>query len=549
MKRFISGFWCIVILLCAVLFIPTKAEATTSGATGSCTWSLNGTVLTISGSGNMGSYYFYPTLNYTNAPWGNEITHVIIENGVTNVGQYAFYGCKKLQSVTIPSSVKQIDTQAFRRTGLVSIVIPEGVKTIQDAAFEQCTALVSVTLPSSLTHIGNYAFQSCKMTSIVFSTNLKQIGTSAFNYCRVTDVWYLGNKNDKAGMTIGGFNACLNTATWHYDSCPIGAAHSYDNDCDATCNGCGIVRIVPAHIYDNVCDTTCNVCGNNRSVEHQYDDACDTKCNICQEERAVLHFYDDGRVTQNATCNVIGIKTFTCKECGATKIEEIAKTSDHQYGNWIKFSDTQHKRICVACTKEEIVDHHWNEGKTTEQPTCKEPGIKTYTCTDCSAIKAENIEKLTTHTFDYACDTECNICGVTRITTHSYKDSWDMDEINHWYECSVCQYKKEVAAHTLDNSTRTCSICSYVITQDVDEPDDPSVPSTEGADVPTDSDNAPTKGTDTPTNEGDTPTKGNDPQNNKNKSGLLWWIIILIVVGFSIAVAFIFAKKRNTGMD
>lgn len=534
MKRVASGILGIVIMLCAVVFIPAKAEAATNGKTGSCTWSLNGTVLTISGSGKMASYS--PLNFHTNAPWGYEITHVVIENGVTNIGQYAFYGCSKLQSVSIPGSVKQIDKQAFDYSGLKSLVLPEGLTKIYDGAFNQCTSLYSVVLPNSLTYIGDWAFQSCKMTGIVFSKNLKYIGYSAFNYGCIKDVWYLGNRNDKAGMTIGDFNACLSTATWHYDSCPIGAPHSYDNDCDANCNGCGLSRTVPEHVYDNTCDPACNVCGTIRDIEHQFDNACDTKCSICQEERVVSHFYDDGKVTQKATCGEIGVKTFTCTACGATKTEDIPKTSDHKYGNWLQANDTQHKNTCSICAKKETADHtwdggqitvqpsckesggktytcsacngtkneavaktsdhkygswirvnddqhkrtcsicsgvetvnhNWNSGMTTRKATCKETGIKTYTCVDCGGNKNETIPKLLDHLYDNDCDLNCNICGAVRSVSHKYTNSWSKDETNHWCECSECGNKKDVAEHTpgtaaTETTAQKCSTCNYII--------------------------------------------------------------------------------------
>lgn len=215
MKRIVSGVLCILFLLSMVGSIPTKVEAAKSGVTGSCEWSLDGTVLTISGSGEMGSYY--PINFHTDAPWGHQITQIVIEEGVTNIGQYAFFGCSKLQSVSIPGSVKRIEKQAFRMTGLTAVTLPEGVLRIEDAAFESCIALQEVVLPDSLTYIGNWAFQSCSMTGVGFPVNLKHIGYAAFNYSDITDVWYKGNHADQAEITLDRFNLSLNTAAWHYE--------------------------------------------------------------------------------------------------------------------------------------------------------------------------------------------------------------------------------------------------------------------------------------------------------------------------------------------
>ena len=75
-------------------------SAATTGNTGNCTWSLEGTVLTISGSGRMADY------GSTTAPWGKDITEVIIKSGVTYIGASAFSNCTMLEKVT-PSSKRK----------------------------------------------------------------------------------------------------------------------------------------------------------------------------------------------------------------------------------------------------------------------------------------------------------------------------------------------------------------------------------------------------------------------------------------------------------
>ena len=107
-----------IALLLAALFVFSPLAgvpfelpvfAATSGTTGACTWSLDGTVLTISGNGAMSNYSY----GYT-APWSSSaITSVIIEEGVTSVGNYAFYYCPSLSSVTLPKSVATIGGFAF----------------------------------------------------------------------------------------------------------------------------------------------------------------------------------------------------------------------------------------------------------------------------------------------------------------------------------------------------------------------------------------------------------------------------------------------------
>ena len=100
--------------LLASLFVPFAglgvfAEDVTSGTTGDCIWTLVGGELTISGNGAMEDYscFFDP------APWGTSITKVIIEDGVTSIGEDAFYNCTSLTSIVIPDSVTSIGKYAF----------------------------------------------------------------------------------------------------------------------------------------------------------------------------------------------------------------------------------------------------------------------------------------------------------------------------------------------------------------------------------------------------------------------------------------------------
>lgn len=190
-------------------------------------------------------------------------------------------------------------------------------------------------------------------------------------------------------------------------------------------------------------------------------------CSICSNAESVNHTWNSGTITKAATCKEAGVRTYTCTACSATKTESIAKNTDHKYGNWTKANDTTHKHTCSVCTKVETANHAWN-GTVTKAATCKETGVKTYICTACNATKTESIEKLTTHTYDHACDTDCNVCGVTRTTTHNYKTSWSSDKTNHWHECSACKDKKDVVAHipgaeATEAKAQTCTTCGYVI--------------------------------------------------------------------------------------
>ena len=100
------------------------------------TWKLENGTLTISGTGNMENY------SYRTAPWSNQryaIHHVIIEQGITSIGDYSFQDC----------------------VDLFSVIIPNSVITIGNGAFCSCKDLKYITIPNSVTNIGSRTFSGC----------------------------------------------------------------------------------------------------------------------------------------------------------------------------------------------------------------------------------------------------------------------------------------------------------------------------------------------------------------------------------------------------
>ena len=121
-------------------------------------------------------------------PWYNDrdkIKTVVIKEGVTSIGSYAFDQCSNLISVTIPNSVTSIGKAAFDDcSGLTSITIPNSVTSIGGHAFWDCSGLTSITIPNSVTSIGDYAFYKCSnLTSITIPNSVTNIGDYAFGDC------------------------------------------------------------------------------------------------------------------------------------------------------------------------------------------------------------------------------------------------------------------------------------------------------------------------------------------------------------------------------
>ena len=181
----------ILLTLCMVLLLlPTTVFAASSGSCGTnITWSLddNGT-LTITGTGAMEDWS-----SDVDVPWHancSSIKTIVIDPGVTSIGDLAFISCINLTSVTIPNSVTSIGISAFHGcTSLIGVTIPSSVTLIRGGAFHGCTNLTSVTIPSSVTSIGDHSFQNCTgLTSVKILENLEDnastsIGTEAFSGC------------------------------------------------------------------------------------------------------------------------------------------------------------------------------------------------------------------------------------------------------------------------------------------------------------------------------------------------------------------------------
>ena len=115
------------------------------------------------------------------------------------------------------------------------------------------------------------------------------------------------------------------------------------------------------------------------------------KCS-CGKAEYAAHTWNEGEITTPATHLTFGVKTYTCTECSATRTEEVAKLEGHTFSDWENHDEAQHSRKC-ACGEVEYADHTWNEGEITTPATHLTFGVKTYTCTECSATRTEEVPK------------------------------------------------------------------------------------------------------------------------------------------------------------
>ena len=167
------------------LFAPFVSAAEANGTCGgNLSWTLSDTgVLTVSGTGTMENYSeLYP------APWyshRNEIRTIILEEGVTSIGNRAFRELENVISVKFPSTLKTIGKYAFVNcTKLKMISFSEGLETIRESAFENCEALMSIRLPETLKTLDRKAFYLCSsLKAVEVPAAVTSFGDLVFSYC------------------------------------------------------------------------------------------------------------------------------------------------------------------------------------------------------------------------------------------------------------------------------------------------------------------------------------------------------------------------------
>jgi len=266
--------------------------------------------------------------------------------------------------------------------------------------------------------------------------------------------------------SFGGWMQDAGNEDKHIRGCNCGATETADCTFDS-----GVVTQEPTHYEEGVKTYTCTECERiktepiAKTTEHEFGDWApdqvtedkhirQCKCGVVERGDCT---YDKGVVTKEPTHYEEGVNTYTCTECGRTKTEPIAKTTEHEFGDWEldQVTEDKHIRQC-KCGEVEIGDCTYDKGVVTQEPTHYEEGVKTYTCTECGRTKTEPIEKTSEHAFgDWAPDATnenkhtrgCN-CGATETADCTFDSGVVTKEPTHFeegiktYTCTVCERTK-----------------------------------------------------------------------------------------------------------
>ncbi len=146
-------------------------------------------LLRITGLGDMWDYIY-------NAPWykyKDDIKNLMIDSGITNIGESAFAECFHLASIVIPDSITSIGYRSFYSCGsLTTVTLPDSVTKIGDRAFENCGYLSSIIIPDSVINIGNRSFYCCNsLTKVIIPDSVTSVGQGVFGGCDLLEITVL----------------------------------------------------------------------------------------------------------------------------------------------------------------------------------------------------------------------------------------------------------------------------------------------------------------------------------------------------------------------
>jgi hypothetical protein len=156
--------------------IPIAEVSASSSGNG---WSFNSATGTLTISSNRGATNWKKERGFASvADTVTDVRTVVIENSVTNIGDFAFVFCTSLTYVTIPDSVISIGSRAFLFCiRLISISIPDSVTSIGDYAFSDCTSLISINVNSEnqyFSDIDGVLFDKNQKTLIQYPIDKKE---------------------------------------------------------------------------------------------------------------------------------------------------------------------------------------------------------------------------------------------------------------------------------------------------------------------------------------------------------------------------------------
>ena len=465
--------------------------------------SLRGKTLTISGKGAMPDFNF-PEGNL--APWWNykalglirvsgfspkfdlegDLKKVVIQDGVTNVSNYALfllpaaeqitlpesvtsidrYGialCAKLKGISLPKAVTAIGDFGLAGNSFTAVSLPDGLQALGRGAFDACASLSGMTLPAAITAVPDKCFNDCtKLLTVDYKGEVTAIGERAFEGCKS-----LTKAPIPAAVTALGnsaFNGCIALT----DVSLPGGVTAVPDGCFQDCTALADMKLP----------------GTVTSVGHNAFTGCkalkDVRCYgappTVQPGGAAEHSFEPGIVTIHYNPDPVYGWTFdTDGTWQGYKVSSKGACLHTGYGtteNTVPATCGADGRIDTVCANcgdviaTKVIPatgaHTWDNGTVTTEPTETTPGVRTFTCAVCSQTKTEVIPATGAHTFVFTKNvapscTEagydlytCRDCGATekRNSKPALGHKWDSGTVTTeptetdpgtmTYTCTVC---------------------------------------------------------------------------------------------------------------
>lgn len=510
---------------------------------------------------------------------------ITIPSSVTSIENNIFQDCTGLKNITVDSSNPSFCSESgvlFNKdkTTLIywprgktgSYTIPDGVTAIGDYAFYYCSGLTSVTIPSSVTSIGESAFQHCTgLTSITIPNSVTSIVNLAFWDCDSLTIVYIPSGvnfvPDESGLTGDFISQTATKITYTVDSSnnvtitDISLSSVNTVDIPPEIDGKKVIAVDEDHrhkVGNHTCVTnttptcikkaTCGICGQDYYGDHDlsHHDAvpptCTTdgnveywECSLCQKD------FSDAKGTAEITdivksalghsliktdekaptCTDDGNRAYwTCTECRnifsddaglnpTTLADVTVSATGHTWSNDWSSDGTGHWHDCTNANCP-ITENNQKDGYAVHTPGDEATETTPQTCDVCGyelapALGHIHANHLTfiaevpeTCTADgvkahYECEcgklfaddkaaTEVTLESLKIAAHHTYGTDWESDnDDNHYHVCSVCSDKADVTPHSYDNGvittpatettegvkTYTCSVCHHTKTETV----------------------------------------------------------------------------------
>ena len=480
-----------------------------STPTGKCGDNLNwifdevSKTLTVLGVGAMYDY------SSNNRPWEtckNEIKTIVLNEGVTRIGNYSFSACTNLSSVSMPNSMLSIGNSAFYYcTEVTTVIIPinvtqigsrsfkdclslidltigESVETIGFEAFSNCSSLNNITIPNSVVTIGSKAFYCCRnLTQITIPKSVNEIGDSVFSNCNnligiLVDKENQYFTNDEYGVLFNKDKSLI----IKYPEGRINKNYIIPNGVSSVQHGAfsnnsyltnitipnSVTSIGNNILYDSSCIETIYYNGteeqwNQITISSYNDDLFNTTIHymIC------THKYE-ATVTQSS-CSKVGYTTYTCLLCSDTYVDDEVPVLGHDIiideavvptCTETGLTEGQHCSRCDDVTIEQEIVPALNHKDTLVQvdaksPTCTETGLtEGQHCSRCDDVTVEQEIVPALNHKDTLVQVEAKAPTCTEI-------GWDAYEY-----CTACTYttyeEKAALKHdiVIDNAVEpTCT--------------------------------------------------------------------------------------------